>query len=107
MVSGTWTLGGAQHSTYCCEDEDRWGGNIQHDHGDVDADGYGDDNQGAGPNIQPMMARMRIKGSQHSTYKDVDDDGYGDDNQGPTFNLLLVKGSGHIMGIIKITTSPF
>ena len=83
------------------------GANIQHDHGDVDADGYGDDNQGAGPNIQPMMARMRIKGSQHSTYKDVDDDGYGDDNQGPTFNLLLVKGSGHIMGIIKITTSPF
>ena len=78
--------------------------NIQHYHGDVDAD----DNQGAGPNIQPMMARMRIKGSQHSTYstyKDVDDDS--DDNQGPTFNLLLVKGSGHIMGIIKITTSPF
>ena len=22
MVSGTWTLGGAQHSTYCYEDED-------------------------------------------------------------------------------------
>ena len=32
MVSGTWTLGGAQHSTYCYEDEDE----VWDDYDDVD-----------------------------------------------------------------------
>ena len=73
MVSGTWTLGGAQHSTYCYEDEDRGGGHSTY--GDEEWDDYDD--------VDIVMIMVMIirapglwVGPRKSTYYWLKDRGY-------------------------------